>query len=61
MGRMKELFIEQQEELEYKGTHDAMIHGLSRRAIEEYINEGDTHCPNCNQPSIIRNEGNAKC
>ena len=61
MGRMKELFIEQQEELEYKGTHDAMIHGLSRRAIEEYITEGDTPCPNCNQPSLLRNEVNAKC
>jgi len=48
MGRMKELFIEQQEELEYRGAHDAMIHGLSRKAIEEYIDTNDeTPCPNC--------------
>ena len=28
MGKMKEIFIEQQEELNYRGAHDAMIHGL---------------------------------
>jgi len=61
MGRMKELFIEQQQELEYRGAHDAMIHGLSRKAIEEYIEEGDTPCPNCNMPTLLRNESNAKC
>ena len=61
MGRMKELFIEKQEELIYRGVHDSMIHALSRKAIEEYINEGETPCPNCNQPSLLRNESNAKC
>ena len=66
MGRMKELFIEQQNEMEadntfYKGVHDSMIHSLARKAIEEYITEGDTPCPNCNQPSLLRNEVNAKC
>ena len=66
MGRMKELFIEQQNEMEadntfYKGVHDSMIHRLARKAIEEYIDEGDTPCPNCNMPSLLRNEGNAKC
>jgi ribosomal protein L37AE/L43A len=61
MGKMKELFIARQEELEYQGSHDAMIHSLSRKAIEEYINEGETPCPNCNQTSLLRNESNAKC
>ena len=66
MGRMKELFIEQQEELEadntfYKGVHDSMIHSYARKAIEEYIEEGDTPCPNCNMPALLRNESNAKC
>tara|TARA_B100000497_G_scaffold61359_1_gene69648 strand:- start:23 stop:262 length:240 start_codon:yes stop_codon:yes gene_type:complete len=61
MGRMKELFIEKQEELEYRGVHDSMIHSYARKAIEEYIEEGDTPCPNCNQPSLLRNESNAKC
>jgi|TARA_R110001632_G_scaffold151723_3_gene269348 hypothetical protein len=66
MGRMKELFIEQQNEMEadntfYKGVHDSMIHSLARKAIEEYIEEGDTPCPNCSQPSLLRNEANAKC
>ena len=66
MGKMKELFIEQQNELEanntfYKGVHDSMIHSLARTAIEEYIEEGDTPCPNCNTPSLLRNESNAKC
>ena len=37
MGKMKELFIEQQQELEYRGAHDAMIHSYARKAIEEYI------------------------
>ena len=60
MGRMKEIFIDQQNE-EHNGSHDAMIHNLSRRAIEEYITEGDTPCPNCSQPSLLRNESNAKC
>lgn len=66
MGKMKELFIEQQNELEadntfYEGVHDSMIHSLARTAIEEYIKEGDTPCPNCNTPSLLRNESNAKC
>jgi len=61
MGRMKELFIEQQEELEYRGAHDAMIHSYSRKAIEEYIEEGDTPCPNCHKVSLLRNESNARC
>jgi len=66
MGRMKELFIEQQNEMEadntfYKGVHDSMIHSYARKAIEEYIEEGETPCPNCNMPSLLRNESNAKC
>ena len=66
MGKMKELFIEQQNEMEadntfYKGVHDSMIHSYARKAIEEYIEEGDTPCPNCNMPSLLRNESNAKC
>jgi len=66
MGRMKELFIEQQNEMEadntfYKGVHDSMIHSYARQAIEEYIEEGDTPCPNCNMPTLLRNESNAKC
>ena len=63
---MKELFIEQQNEMEadntfYKGVHDSMIHSYARKAIEEYIEEGDTPCPNCNMPTLLRNESNAKC
>ena len=66
MGRMKELFIEQQNEMEadntfYKGVHDSMIHSYARKAIEEYIEEGETPCPNCNMPTLLRNESNAKC
>ncbi len=66
MGKMKELFIEQQNEMEadntfYKGVHDSMIHSYARKAIEEYIEEGDTPCPNCNLPTLLRNESNAKC
>jgi len=63
---MKELFIEQQNEMEadntfYKGVHDSMIHSYARKAIEEYIEEGETPCPNCNMPTLLRNESNAKC
>ena len=63
---MKELFIEHQNEMEadntfYKGVHDSMIHSYARKAIEEYIEEGETPCPNCNMPSLLRNESNAKC
>ena len=66
MGKMKELFIEQQNEMEadntfYKGVHDSMIHSYARKAIEEYIEECDTPCPNCNMPTLLRNESNAKC
>jgi Zn finger protein HypA/HybF involved in hydrogenase expression len=66
MGRMKELFIEQQNEMEadntfYKGVHDSMIHSYARKAIEEYIEEGETPCPNCHKVSLLRNESNAKC
>jgi hypothetical protein len=66
MGRMKELFIEQQNEMEadntfYKGVHDSMTHSYARKAIEEYIDAPDTPCPNCNMPTLLRNESNAKC
>ena len=57
---MKEIFIDQHNQ-EHKGSHDEFIHSMSRRAIEEYITEGDTPCPNCSQPTLLRNEGNAKC
>ena len=55
---MKELFIEQQNEMEadntfYKGVHDSMIHSYARKAIEEYIEEGETPCPNCNNANFI--------
>ena len=60
MGKMKELFIEQQNEA-YNGSHDLMIEDLARQTVEEYIIEGDTPCPNCNQVSLLRNESNAKC
>ena len=63
---MKELFIEQQNEMEadntfYKGVHDSMIHSYARKAIEEYIEEGEIPCPNCHKVSLLRNESNAKC
>jgi hypothetical protein len=61
MGRMKEIFIQQQEELHYRGAHDAMIHGLARVACEEFIDEGETPCPNCLEPELIRNETEATC
>ena len=51
MGKMKELFIEQQNEA-YNGSHDLMIEDLARQTVEEYIIEGDTPCPNCNQVSL---------
>ena len=38
-----------------------MIHSYARKAIEEYIEEGETPCPNCNMPTLLRNESNAKC
>ena len=60
MGKMKELFIEQQNEA-YNGSHDSMIKELAKKTIEEYIIEGDTPCPNCNMLTLLRNESNAKC
>lgn len=61
MGKMKEIFIEQQEELHYRGAHDAMIHGLARQACEEFITEGKTPCPNCFEVELVSNETEAKC
>ncbi len=63
---MKELFIEQQNEMEadntfYKGVHDSMIHSYARKAIEEFITEGETPCPNCFEVELVRNETEAKC
>lgn len=60
MGKMKELFIEQQNKA-YSGSYDPLIQELAKKSIEEYITEGDTPCPNCNQVSLLRNESNAKC
>jgi len=61
MGKMKEIFIEQQEELHYRGAHDTMIHGLARQACEEFITESETPCPNCFEVELVRNETEAKC
>tara|TARA_R100000541_G_scaffold55950_1_gene65105 strand:+ start:58 stop:297 length:240 start_codon:yes stop_codon:yes gene_type:complete len=61
MGKMKELYMEQQQEQIYQGVHDSMIHGLARTAIEEFVEEGETPCPNCNMPTLTRNESNARC
>jgi len=61
MGKMKEIFIAQQEELAYRGAHDVMIHGLARQACEEFITEGETPCPNCFEVELVRNETEAEC
>jgi len=65
MGRMKELFMEQQQNSEYRGAHDAMIHGLARTSVEEFIPDIEHVCPNCygksKLHSMIRNETEAEC
>ena len=48
MGKMKELFIEQQNEA-YNGSHDLMIEDLARQTVEEYIIEGNAKCTECSQ------------
>lgn len=61
MGKMKELFIQQQDEYRYTNTYNSMIHDLATKTIEEYTVVDETCCPNCGDPSLIRNESNAKC
>ena len=61
MGRMKEIFIEKQEELAYRGAHDAIIQSLASQACEEFITEGETPCPNCFEVELVRNETEAEC
>ena len=65
MGRMKELFMEEQQKLEYRGAHDAMIHGLARTSVEELIPDIDHVCPNCFSQSrlhsMIKSETEAEC
>tara|TARA_R110001592_G_scaffold41442_3_gene135150 strand:+ start:910 stop:1167 length:258 start_codon:yes stop_codon:yes gene_type:complete len=67
MGKMKELFMESQQEQEadntfYKGVHDSMIHSLARQSCEEFIPTEDTLCPNCfGGESLHRNKTEAKC
>jgi len=62
MGKMKELFIEQQDELMYRGSQDPRIIALFRPDVESTFIKVDNHpCPNCNQPAIMRNESEACC
>jgi hypothetical protein len=60
MGRMKEVYMEIIER-DFNGDLDAHIQELARQSCEEYIEEGGTPCPNCNMPTLLRNESNAKC
>jgi ribosomal protein S27AE len=61
MGKMKELFIEQQDELMYRGSQDPRIVQYFQQSIEEFIKVDNTPCPNCNQPTLLRNESDAHC
>jgi len=58
---MKELYMEEQQNLEYRGAHDAMIHGLARTAIEEFIPTEETPCPNCFESHLHKEGEEAKC
>tara|TARA_R110001592_G_scaffold85153_8_gene251512 strand:- start:3057 stop:3305 length:249 start_codon:yes stop_codon:yes gene_type:complete len=64
MGRMKEKFMEQMEN-EYRGSHDAFIHGLAQVTCEELVPDVDHVCPNCFDKSrlhsMVRNEKEAEC
>jgi hypothetical protein len=52
MGKMKELFIEQQDELMYRGSQDPRIIALFRPDVESTFVKVDNHpCPNCNLPT----------
>jgi hypothetical protein len=53
MGKMKELFIQQQEEFEYQE--------LAKEKLEKFIKVDATPCPNCFKPSLLRNESEASC
>ena len=57
---MKEIFMEQME-IEYQGDHDAYIADLARQTCEEFIKDEGNLCPNCYQPSLERNETEARC
>jgi hypothetical protein len=62
MGKMKELYIKQQNELEYQGSQDPRIIALFKHDIETAFIKVDNHpCPNCNQPALLRNESEASC
>ena len=54
MGKMKELLVEERHNSEYRGAHDAMIHGLARPSIEEFIPTEETPCPNCTKSYVLR-------
>jgi hypothetical protein len=53
MGKMKELFIEQQQELEYQQ--------LANEKLEKFVKVDATPCPNCFKPTLLRNESEASC
>jgi len=53
MGKMKELFIQQQEEFEYQE--------LAKEKLEKFIKVDATPCPNCFKPTLLRNESEASC
>ena len=53
MGKMKELYIQQQEEFEYQE--------LAKEKLEKFIKVDATPCPNCFKPTLLRNESEASC
>lgn len=54
MGKMKEIFMAQQQEAEYNDNQDMHI-------AQSFIKVDATPCPNCFKPTLLRNESEASC
>jgi hypothetical protein len=54
MGKMKEIFMAQQQEAEYNENQDMHI-------AQSFIKVDQTPCPNCFKSTLLRNETEALC
>ena len=58
MGKMKEVLMDMIQK-EY-GSYENYQRTLNEDAATQWVHK-DTPCPNCNIPTLLRNESNAKC
>jgi hypothetical protein len=61
MGKMKELYIAEQEKLAYEASLDSYTEFFFNSGAEKFVIVCNTPCPNCNEFALLRTESEASC